>query len=220
MSYLNQAQDPRRRATAIAATAVVHAALGVAVVTGMTVAGYTVVDTYVPIIEFPTEPTPPEPTPEPARDELTYIAPEPRPAMDLTQDPPTPAEITDPAPAETSYYPSGGESVTPPSLPQPPRFTPRRAAPSNSSAGWITTDDYPQRELRSGAEGAVGYRLEIGINGRVTNCELTRPSGVRGLDSATCRLIASRARFEPATDETGAKVAGSFAGSVRWEIPE
>ena len=71
-----------------------------------------------------------------------------------------------------------------------------------------------------GAEGSVGYRLVIGTAGRVSSCELTRPSGQRALDDATCRLIAGRARFEPATDETGAKVLGTFIVSVRWEIPE
>jgi protein TonB len=69
-------------------------------------------------------------------------------------------------------------------------------------------------------EGTVGYRLVIGTNGRVASCELTRPSGNKALDDATCRLIASRARFEAATDETGAKVMGTYTGSVRWEIPD
>ena len=31
MSYLNQTQDPRRRATAVAGTVVIHAAIGIAV---------------------------------------------------------------------------------------------------------------------------------------------------------------------------------------------
>lgn len=221
MSYLNQAQDPRRRATAIAATVAVHAALGVAVVTGMTVVGYTVVDTPNPIAEFPTEPPPPtpEPSPSPEPTELTYVAPPPLPPVTLSNDPPIPVEV-ERTPAETSYFPGGGDAVTPPAPPPPPRFAPKRAAPTNNSAGWITNNDYPRRELVNGDEGSVGYRLEIGTNGRVTNCELTRPSGITGLDRATCRLIAGRARFEPATDETGAKVAGSYTGSVRWEIPE
>ena len=41
-----------------------------------------------------------------------------------------------------------------------------------------------------------------------------------GLDAATCKLLTRRARFEAASDETGAKIVGSYSGSVRWEIPD
>ena len=219
MSYLNQAQDPGRRATPLTATAAVHVVLAAAVITGLTVAGYTPQPSHIPTIDFPIEQPPPKPEPEPsATIEQSYVAPDPRPPLDLTQDPPRPTEIIDIPPPQTSLYPSG-DAVTPPS-PQPPRFTPKRATPSNSSAGWITNNDYPRRELVNGDEGSVGYRLAIDLNGRVANCELTRPSGVPGLDNATCRLISRRARFEPATDETGARVAGSYTGSVRWQIPD
>ena len=61
MSYLDQAQDPRRRAAALTATVAIHAALGVLVVAGLTIAGYKQIDPYNPIIEFPTEPPPPPP---------------------------------------------------------------------------------------------------------------------------------------------------------------
>ena len=46
--------------------------------------------------------------------------------------------------------------------------------------------------------------------------------GVRlaALDDATCRLISRRAQFDPATDETGARVPGTYTGSVRWELPD
>ena len=40
------------------------------------------------------------------------------------------------------------------------------------------------------------------------------------LDDAACRRISQRARFDPATDETGGKVVGTYAGTVKWEIPD
>ena len=49
---------------------------------------------------------------------------------------------------------------------------------------------------------------------------MTRSTGNGQLDAATCRYIERRARFEPATDESGAKVIGSYTGTVKWEIPE
>jgi protein TonB len=222
MSYLDQAQDPRRRAAALATTAAVHAALAVAVVTGLTVAGYAPLDTYDPIIQFPVEPDPPEPSPpapQPA-DPVVSVPQAPEPPLVLQPAPDSivkPLENTEIALVEVSRRPDPVATLTP--RPQP-SFTPKRALPSNSSASWITNNDYPRRALVDEAEGLVGYRLVIGTTGRVSSCELTRPSGHRALDDATCRLIASRARFEPATDETGARVLGTFTGSVRWEIPE
>ena len=40
------------------------------------------------------------------------------------------------------------------------------------------------------------------------------------LDSTTCAVLTRRARFTPATDETGAKVPGSFSGTVTWRLPQ
>ena len=41
-----------------------------------------------------------------------------------------------------------------------------------------------------------------------------------GLDAATCDKLARRAKFDPASDETGAAVPGTYTGAVRWQIPE
>ncbi|KRA83821.1 hypothetical protein ASD76_07340 [Altererythrobacter sp. Root672] len=66
----------------------------------------------------------------------------------------------------------------------------------------------------------VGYSLIIGSNGRVSACDVVRSSGNSQLDEATCRLITRRARFDPATDGSGAKIIGSFSGTVLWQIPD
>jgi protein TonB len=62
--------------------------------------------------------------------------------------------------------------------------------------------------------------LLIGSDGRVESCVVTQSSGFAGLDEATCRNLARRGRFDAATDESGSRVAGSFSGSIRWEIPK
>jgi protein TonB len=54
----------------------------------------------------------------------------------------------------------------------------------------------------------------------VKGCEVTASSGSSDLDAATCANVAKRARFNPATDESGARVAGSYSSAVRWEIPD
>lgn len=223
MSYLDQAHDPRRRATALATTAAVHAAIGVAVVTGLSVAGYRTIDTYDPIIQFPVEQDPPEPTPPSPQPDDPVVSLPKAPEPPIVIEPPVadtvykPLEQTDLARVEVNRLPDAVATLPP--RPQP-SFTPKRATPSNNAASWISNDDYPRRALVDEAEGSVGYRLVIGTTGRVSSCELTRASGNRSLDETTCLLITSRARFEPATDETGARVLGTFTGSVRWEIPE
>jgi len=221
MSYLNQAQDPRRRATAMVTVGAVHALLAVGLVAGLTVQFADTIRTPLTATNVPLPPPPPEPTPPKPSQPSDTILEIPRPPIPLPP-PPAPGPV---AKWEEFPGPTGGEisGRTLPPLPPPPpspSFTPKSARPSNSSAGWISTNDYPRGPLMNEIEGAVGYRLVIGTNGRVASCELTRPSGNRALDDATCRLITSRARFDSATDESGSKVMGTYTGSVRWEIPD
>lgn len=223
MSYVNQAQDPRRNAAAIAATFAIHAALGVAVVTGLTIAGIGPLEEERLVgIPLPDPTPPPEPEPEPrpdvsAQNPVAPVPPIPLPTPDATFDE---FDASDPVIPATDPF-AGTGPIARPDPPRPtPTFTPRKAAPSNDPARWITTADYPASSLRRESEGMAGYRVIVGSNGRVSSCEVTRPSGDRALDEATCRFIERRARFEPATDESGATVVGSYTGSVRWDIPD
>jgi protein TonB len=94
------------------------------------------------------------------------------------------------------------------------------ARPLGQPGTWVGESDYPTGELRLGHAGAVGFSLTIGSAGQVTGCTVTRSSGYRALDEATCRLLARRARFEPARDEQGLPAAGAYASTVRWQIPD
>lgn len=96
----------------------------------------------------------------------------------------------------------------------------QNASPRGASRSWVTDDDYPPAALRSGAAGTVGYRLDIGADGRVTNCTVTASSGNSLLDDATCSLIKRRARFEPARDDAGNVVAATFSDRFTWRIPQ
>jgi protein TonB len=105
-------------------------------------------------------------------------------------------------------------------LPSPSAsFTPRGATPLGSPGTWVSTDDYPASDLRLDHEGISRFRVTVGADGRVQNCEITRSSGFPGLDRAACANVAKRARFKPATDASGATVGGSYSSSVKWEIP-
>jgi protein TonB len=100
-----------------------------------------------------------------------------------------------------------------------PTYSPIAAAPRNDPSDWVTTDDYPSRDLREGNQGTTKFRVIVGSNGRVQSCEITRSSGFESLDRTTCDKVSRRARFDPATDETGAKIVGSYTSSVVWRIP-
>ncbi len=91
--------------------------------------------------------------------------------------------------------------------------------PLGNPGDWVNSADYPASALREEAEGVVGFTLDVDAQGVPTNCSVTRSSGNPSLDSATCTLISTRARFTPATDKKGAPVAGTWSSSVRWQIP-
>jgi protein TonB len=222
MSYLNQAQDPRRRATAIVTAGAFNALLAAGLVTGLATNFTTIVEKPFVARDFRLPPPPPpDPTPPPPETAVSRPV-APVPPLPLPLPPPTGPQVDSfdgLANNTTSRLPDTGPVADPlpPSRPAP-GFPAKGAAPRNGS--WITDADYSRRAIMEGAEGSVGFRLVIGTTGRVSSCELTRPSGLRVLDEATCRLISNRARFEAATDETGAKVVGTYTGSVVWQLPD
>lgn len=97
---------------------------------------------------------------------------------------------------------------------------PVAAQPANDPGGWIGEADYPIESLRLGEEGDVGFGLSISDEGAVLACEITRASGHARLDEATCEILRSRARFNPARDDAGNAVVGRFASRIRWELPD
>ena len=222
MAYIDQTQDFRKRAAAIGGVVAIHAAIGLAVVTGLTVTGLTPpVDTWDPFTLTPEVKPTPQPTEQPKQQtqESQITAPTPRldPIPDRTDDFP----VADPVFDDRPFVVDPGPAIEQPVEAHPsPSFTPRLARPRNAPSSWLSTDDYPRGPLVDEVEGVAAYRLIVGTTGRVSACEITRSTGNAQLDAATCKFIERRARFEPATDETGAKVVGSFTGTVKWEIPE
>lgn len=83
----------------------------------------------------------------------------------------------------------------------------------------ISDDDYPPDARAARAEGVVLFDLEVGPNGRVTNCIVTTSSGSPSLDATTCRLVTARARFTPARNAAGQPVADHSNGRIRWQLP-
>jgi TonB family protein len=86
-------------------------------------------------------------------------------------------------------------------------------------AAYFSEDDYPAAALRNNQQGRVAFMLDIGADGRVTNCSITATSGSAALDMATCRILRSRARYTPARNPQGAAVADRDQGSISWVLP-
>ena len=107
---------------------------------------------------------------------------------------------------------------SPPPAPPPPRIV-APAVPRGDLAKIITFEDYPESALRNREEGAVGFILDVGANGRVPSCIVVRPAKSDALNSATCRLMQVRMRFTPARDSTGQPVPSRMAQELRWTLP-
>jgi protein TonB len=179
------------------------------------------VDSVLPARSIPADPPPPPPTAEPSvpADNRPLVAP--KPAVDLNRNS-TSATIIELVPLpQPSALPTTPAADPLPLEPSPtPSFQPKAASPLGHPGRWATSADYPARALREEREGTTRFRVIVGADGRVKGCEVTASSGSPDLDAATCANVAMRARFSPATDESGARVAGSYSSAVRWEIPD
>ena len=222
MAYRDRT-DPRARATAIIGVGTAHAALAAALVLGLAVNFEPQEEERIIGYDFPDVPPPPPPDPQPSQ------SAQPAERNPVAPTPPMPL----PSNSSVTVEPFRDDAIVPdlPRLPDETRvvlptpspsanFAPRLAVPHGSPASWISNDDYPARALRNEDEGLARYRLVIATTGKVTACEITASSGSNELDRETCRLLTRRAQFEPASDASGAKVVGTYSGSVRWQIPD
>ncbi|HEX8214861.1 MAG TPA: energy transducer TonB [Allosphingosinicella sp.] len=117
-----------------------------------------------------------------------------------------------------------------PEPPPPPRAV--EAWPRPLAAAWphpplsngnlsalIHNDDYPAAARAARIQGNTAVILAVGVNGRVTGCTITQSSGSSLLDSTTCRILRSRARFAPARDAAGNPQTGVVRTVIAWRIP-
>jgi protein TonB len=121
---------------------------------------------------------------------------------------PAPAPPAPPAPSIRLAPTRGG-------VPTTARASAEPRAPLQS---YIGTADYPPSAAAGREQGQPSFRLTVGPDGRVTGCVILVSSGSTALDSATCRLMRSRARFTPARDASGNPVDDEYFGHVAWRM--
>lgn len=218
----NDQSTNRRRIIALGAVGAVHGVMALALLTGF--AGGIIQEIKRQSLKTWNYMPPPPPKPEPTVQPSAH--PREAPPIPNPQIPPLPQPSPD-LHIDIAPLPTGGSSlgtgtVLPP-LPTgspSPRFTPRAAAPLGAPGKWVSDADYPAAALHRGEQGAAGFELTIGPDGRVRDCRITRSSGSASLDAATCAKVSERAQFTPARDENGDLVAGRYTNVIRWRIPE
>lgn len=220
MAYVDTINSNRRIGT-LALVGAIHAAAGYALVTGLAA---TIIPKIPDDITTVFIPKPPEPVPTPTvtprgEPDTTTLVPPPPNDTYSPFDHPGPIDLP---PIGSGDRGLGIDEVTfPGPTPSPgPTFATKPARPKGNPGLWVTTNDYPQSAIRSEAEGVVRFRLSVGTNGKVTGCEVTGSSGTEALDQAACAKLMLRGKFEPASDSTGALIAGSYSGAVRWQLPK
>jgi periplasmic protein TonB len=215
MSYAQKTQMSSNRIIAIVVVALIHVGLGYVLVTGLAYnVGKKMIEdlkTFDVEDEPPPPPDEPPPPPEQIPDQPPpVVAP---PPIVRTNTAPPPVVITPVAPPPQI-------TVAPPPPPAPP--PPRRIEPAKargSLVGLIDGEsDYPAAARRNEEQGSVSVRLSIGTNGRVTGCSVASSSGSSSLDTATCRILTSRARFTPARDSNGQPTTDTYTQRITWQL--
>ena len=205
--------------TALIVVAVLHVIVGYGLVSGLAYEAYQKVKEVTSAVNIEEEKPPEEPPPPPPKQDTPpppIVAPPPAITL-ITQAPQIQTVAVAPPPAPAPVFVT---AAPPPPPPPPPKVQPKNATPKGNPGNWATANDYPSRALREEREGSTGFRVSIGTDGKVTDCQVTRSSGSPDLDQATCDNIRRRARFTPATDGEGNPSAGSYASTVRWVIPK
>lgn len=225
MAYASRGSTGNRAATAVG-VALLQGVVIYAVATGLAVH-------FIPAEEKPNPiadqmPITPTPVPPPPPGQKKPVETDPiadqthRPVINDRSEPPVvpPNDFaTESASSGSGAAEGTGTNVIPdPPKPQP-SFTPQTPRPTSSPGTWATSADYPAADLRRESQGVTRFAVSVGADGKVQSCRIVVSSGSPSLDETTCKLVTRRARFKPATDETGAQVAGTYSNAIRWEIP-
>lgn len=211
------------RAVAIVIVAILVASLGYAFVTGL---AYDYVKKQLKELktfEVDEPPPPPEEVPPPPPPPDQAVPPPPvynPPPVVQTQVQQQPTIVTQQQQPAVTYTPQPVYTPQPTPTPAPTPKAVAKALVARNPGGWVTDADYPSAALRSGDEGTTRFKLDVDGSGKVTNCTVTGSSGSALLDSTACNLLRRRARFTPAQDDAGNKMAASYSSKITWKIPK
>ena len=220
MAYADQ-QASGNKIVSLVIVALIHIVVIYALVTGLAYSAVKTVAEKLNVVDVEEEVIEPEEPPPPPPDQPITPPPVVTPPP-IVRTPPTPAPVlttTNTPPPVFIPQPVAAPPPAPPAPPPPPSKA-SGASPRGNPGSWATPNDYPARALREERAGTTRFRVTIGPDGRVTNCEITGSSGHADLDEATCKNVTRRARFKPALDAAGNAISDTYSNAVRWEIPK
>jgi protein TonB len=206
------------RIVALIIVAIIHLAVGYALITGLAYSSIRKAIERVTTVDVETPPPPTETPPPPPPDKMPPPPPivAPPPPINIAVAPPAITTVREAPPPPPVIIPV----ARPPAPPPPPPPQQANPTPKGRPQNWVTNNDYPSRALREEEQGTTRFSVSVNTEGRVASCTVTGSSGHDDLDQAVCRLITSRARFNPAKDSNGQPMTGTWASSFRWEIPK
>jgi Gram-negative bacterial TonB protein C-terminal len=91
--------------------------------------------------------------------------------------------------------------------------------PRGYPGDWLTTYDYPVEMLRQGQPAIIEFRLNVGIDGKPTNCNIQLTTRPKEFDAAVCKALMKKARFEPALDASGQPLPSYWRSTARFALP-
>lgn len=221
MAYADQQGMSTNRLVSIIIVLLLHAFLGYALVTGLAYEAVQQVKARLNVVDVKEEEVPEEePPPEPEK-QIEPPVVSPPPLVRTVSPPPSIQTVSTPPPAITLVPRAAPPAPAAPPPPPPPPVAKRpNPIPKGNPGNWANTNDYPSRALQQEREGTTAFRVTVGPDGRVTDCQISSSSGHADLDAATCTNVKRRARFDPALDGSGQPTTGSYSNRVRWQIPK
>ncbi|MDM7954925.1 MULTISPECIES: energy transducer TonB [Blastomonas] len=219
MAYADQ-QASGNKIVSLVVVAVIHIVVIYALVTGLAYSAVKTVAEKLNVVDVQEEVVEETPPPPPPPDQPITPPPVVTPPPIVRTPPTTAPTITTTNTPPPVFIPQP-IAAPPPAPPAPPPAPSKAsgASPRGNPGSWATPNDYPARALREERTGTTRFRVNIGPDGRVTDCQITGSSGHADLDEATCKNVTRRARFKPAQDAAGNAIGDTWASAVRWEIP-
>lgn len=241
MSYANRREMGTNKKTAMIVVLLFHVALAIGLVQAF---GFEYIKEKAEKlttfeVEVPPPPPPPEEPPPPPKDNL------PPPPPQVAAPPPLVRTVTPPNQIQTTQQLDPKPQITETATPQPQtkvcpggetvraevacpvvekKEEPKKVEPARSKGslvGLFSADDYPSSAQRDNAEGTAVASINVGPDGRVTGCSITRSTGNGALDAATCAIIRRKARFTPARDSSGNPTSDTVTSPpIQWKLED
>ena len=93
----------------------------------------------------------------------------------------------------------------------------RPAIPREDPQTWVTKADFPVDMRQRRRSGFNSVRLLLDETGRPTSCHVQR-AGADSFNSAACRILMERGRFEPALDAAGQPMPSYWVTNFRFQL--